>query len=86
MKKFTWHDLLTVALCCLVFGTIGGYGWRMHHETKAPAPSLIYIADLSMEIGKGHEFWLPVDGNETLHFLPLRGARFEMAVRREARP
>jgi len=86
MKKFTLHDILTIALCCLVLGIAGGYGWRMYHDNlKPPQPASIYLADLSLEISKGSEFWLPTSDTEMLHFLPLRGACYEMAVRRELR-
>jgi uncharacterized oligopeptide transporter (OPT) family protein len=70
-----------------LFGTIAGYAWRMVHDNKKPVLGVgtIHLGDLSMEIGKGKEFWLPVDDNYMLHFLPLRKAQYEMAIRREKR-
>lgn len=70
----------------LVAGMILGYAWRMAHEPTATLRvNTIYLGDLSMEIGKGKEFWLPVDNDTMLHFLPLRKAQYEMAIRREKR-
>ena len=83
MKRF---ELIVLLFLVFVSGTACGYGWRMYHDNlKPPGPASIYLADLSMEISKGHEFWLSTNDTEMLHFLPLRGAKYEMAIRRELR-
>ena len=69
----------------LLIGVIFGYGWRMYHEPLEIPAGIIYLPDLSHEIGKGKEFWLLVDDDCMLHFLPLRKAQYEMAIRREKR-
>jgi hypothetical protein len=88
-KRYSLLDKFVLVTCLLIFGTGLGYGWRMHHEfqdTRIDPEGTIYIRDLSMEIGKKKEFYLYVDKYTMLHFLPLRKAKYEMAVRREERP
>jgi len=87
MKRYGLDDLMVVALCCLVLGCMGGYGWCLYHKSldKPIEANSIYIADLALEISNGNEFFLPADDKTILHFLPLRGAYYEMAVRREKR-
>jgi hypothetical protein len=91
-KQFKWHDWLVFVVFFLIMGTGPGYAWRMVHERNpSPAhyvmmpPESLTIADLSHEIGKGREFWIPVNDETMLHFLPLKGARFQMAIRHEPR-
>lgn len=83
-------DKVVLVTCLLVLGAGLGYGWRMHHEYQETKHRIdpegwVNIRDLSMEIGKKQDFYLYVDSNTMLHFMPLRKARFEMAVRREER-
>jgi hypothetical protein len=87
-----WHDKALVLFFVLLIGVGFGYGWRMHHESiAAPSdyllmpPNSLTISELSYEIGKGYEFWLPVNNDTMLHFLPLKNAVYEMAIRREPR-
>ena len=85
--KFNWMDWTTICTTLILIGVMLGYGWRMHHETKAQKyDTRITAADLSMEIGKKKEFFLYADNDNMLHFVPLRGARYQAAVRIEARP
>lgn len=70
----------------LIAGVTLGYAWRMSHEPSATiSVRTIHLGDLSLWIGKKKEFFLLVDDNTQLHFLPLRKAQYEMAVRREKR-
>jgi hypothetical protein len=88
-KKYSWLDKFILVVCLLILGTGLGYGWRMHHEfqdNRISPDGVICIRDLSMEIGKKKEFYLYVDKYTMLHFLPLKKAQYEMAVRREERP
>jgi len=86
-----WYDRLLCVMFLVLLGAGLGYAWRMHHESIAAEhyvmmpPNSLTVADLSHEISKGLEFWLPVNGETMLHFLPLSRARFQMAIRHEPR-
>jgi hypothetical protein len=91
---FKWHDWLMCVMFFMLIGVGLGYAWRMHHESISTASmaharimpfNSLTVADLSYEISKGREFWLPVNESTMLHFLPLNGARFQMAIRHEPR-
>lgn len=89
-KRYSILDKIVLVTCLLIFGVGLGYGWRMHHEYQSMKQRVdpdgwINLRDLSYEISKGKDFYLYVDDSTMLHFMPLRKARFEMAVRREER-
>lgn len=84
-KRFTSKDMAVVIVCLMIVFTGLGYFWCFSQKPFSVPTNMICIADLSMEISKGKEFWLPVDNDNMLHFLPLRKAQYEMAIRREKR-